>query len=342
MLQGSIEAYKKLETSVRTSLTHRRSIDILLSMFFCFSAGLASAQEWPNKPIRIVSPYAAGGVGDTIFRILAPSLEAKLGQRFVIDNKTGAAGNIGAQEVVRSAPDGYTFLMAPTANYAVNQSLFKLDFNPSTQLDPVVTIANAPLIAVLGSKVNATTLKQFAVLAKAPGAKFNFGSPGAGSPTHLAGASFALSQANGIEHIAYRGTPPMTQALLAGDIQLAFPTLTPVVNHLKAGTLKAVAVMSTQRLSELPNVPTAAEAGFPEMVFGNWWVLSAPKGTDPKIMNRLHAEISALLKEPTIVAKLNDIGHVPMGLSPTESVNFIRNEAAQFKTLIDRTGIRID
>ena len=327
---------------MRTSLTHPRFIQLLLGLFLCSGVGLASAQEWPNKPIRIVSPYAAGGVGDTIFRILAPSLEAKLGQRFVIDNKTGAAGNIGAQEVVRSAADGYTFLMAPTANYAVNQTLFKLDFNPSTQLEPVVTIANAPLIAVLGSKVNATTLKEFAVLAKAPGAKFNFGSPGAGSPTHLAGASFGLSQANGMEHIAYRGTPPMTQALLAGDIQLAFPTLTPVVGQLKAGTLKAVAVLATQRLSELPNVPTAAEAGFPEMVFGNWWVLSAPKGTDPKILNRMHSEISALLKDPAIVAKLVDIGHVPMGLSPAESVNFIRNEAAQFKTLIERTGIRLD
>ena len=327
---------------MRTLSLNRRLISCSIGLVCALGAGLATAQDWPSKPIRIVSPYAAGGVGDTIFRILAPTLEAKLGQRFVIDNKTGAAGNIGAQEVVRAAPDGYTFLMAPTANYAVNQHLFKLDFNPNTQLDPVVTIANAPLIAVVGSKVNASTLKQFAALAKAPGAKFNFGSPGAGSPTHLAGASFALSQANGMEHIAYRGTPPLTQALLAGDIQLAFPTLTPVVGQLKAGTLKAVAVMAAQRLSELPNVPTAAEAGFPDMLFGNWWTLAAPKGTDPKIMNRLHMEISTLLSEPAIVAKLLDIGHVPMGLSPAESVNFIRTESAQFKALIDRTGIRVD
>ena len=327
---------------MRTLSLNRRLISCSIGLVCALGAGLATAQDWPSKPIRIVSPYAAGGVGDTIFRILAPALEAKLGQRFVIDNKTGAAGNIGAQEVVRAAPDGYTFLMAPTANYAVNQHLFKLEFNPNTQLDPVVTIANAPLIAVVGSKVNASTLKQLTVLAKAPGAKFNFGSPGAGSPTHLAGASFALSQANGMEHIAYRGTPPLTQALLAGDIQLAFPTLTPVVGQLKAGTLKAVAVMATNRLSELPNVPTAAEAGFPEMLFGNWWTLAAPKGTDPKILSRLHQEISNLLNEPAIVAKLLDIGHVPMGLNPAESVTFIRTESAQFKNLIDRTGIRVD
>ena len=327
---------------MQTLNLNRRVICCVFGLVCSLGASVATAQDWPSKPIRIVSPYAAGGVGDTIFRILSPALEAKLGQRFVIDNKTGAAGNIGAQEVVRAAPDGYTFLMAPTANYAVNQHLFKLDFNPNTQLDPVVTIANAPLIAVVGSKVNASTLKQLAVLAKAPGAKFNFGSPGAGSPTHLAGASFALSQTNGMEHIAYRGTPPMTQALLAGDIQLAFPTLTPVVGQLKAGTLKAVAVMATQRLNELPNVPTAAEAGFPEMLFGNWWTLAAPKGTDPKILSRLHQEIRTLLSDPAIVAKLIDIGHVPMGLNPAESVAFIRNETAQFKTLIDRTGIRGD
>jgi tripartite-type tricarboxylate transporter receptor subunit TctC len=304
--------------------------------------GVASAQDWPGKPIRIVSPYAAGGVGDTIFRLLSPALEARLGQRFLIDNKTGAAGNIGAQEVVRAAPDGYTFLMAPTANYVVNQHLFKLDFNALTQLDPVTTIATAPLIAVVGAKVTATTLQQFATQSKVPGTKFNFGSPGAGSPTHLAGAYFALAQANGMEHIAYRGTPPMTQALLAGDIQLAFPTLTPVVGQLKAGTLKAVAVMASQRLAELPNVPTAAEAGFPDMLFGNWWTLAAPKGTDTRILNRLHQEIRTLLADPAIVAKLLEIGHVPMGLGPAESSAFMRTESAQFKSLIDRTGIRVD
>jgi tripartite-type tricarboxylate transporter receptor subunit TctC len=121
-----------------------RKISWVFGLVCILVAGVATAQDWPSKPIRIVSPYAAGGVGDTIFRILSPALEAKLGQRLVIDNKTGAAGNIGTQEVVRAAPDGYTFLMAPTANFAVNQHLFKLDFNPNTQLDPVVTIANAP------------------------------------------------------------------------------------------------------------------------------------------------------------------------------------------------------
>lgn len=303
---------------------------------------MAWAQAWPAKPIRIVSPYAAGGVGDTIFRLMAPALEERLGQRFVIDNKTGAAGNIGTSEVVRAAPDGYTFLLAPTANHAVNQHLFKLGFDPLTQLDPVGTIAEAPLIAVVGPAVTATSLKQLAAQVRSSGGKFNYGSPGAGSPTHLAGASFSLMNGNAMEHIGYRGTPPMVQALLAGDLQLAFPTLTPVAAQIKAGKLHALAVLSSQRMAELPNVPTAAEAGFPELVFGNWWVLSAPKGTDPAVIARLGNEIRQLLSDPAIKARLGEMGHVPLGLSPVETAAFVRAESAKYKTLIERTGIRLD
>ena len=302
----------------------------------------ASAQAWPAKPIRIVSPYAAGGVGDTIFRLIAPSVEQRLGQRFVIDNKTGAAGNIGTSEVVRAAPDGYTFLMAPTANYAVNQYLFKLNFDPLVQLEPVVTLAEAPLIAVVSPSVTAASLKQLSEQVRAGGNKFNYGSPGAGSPTHLAGASFSLLHGNAMEHISFRGTPPMVQSILANDVQLAFPTLTPVAGQLKAGKLHALAVLAKQRMPELPNVPTAAEAGFPDLLFGNWWVLAAPKGTDPAIVARLGNEIRQQLADPAVKARLAELGHVPLGLGPTESAALVRAESAKYKTLIERTGIRLD
>lgn len=322
---------------------HRRNIGRLALALACAPlAGMARAQAWPSRPIRVVYPYAGGGVGDAMFRFIEGPLEQKFGQAFFVDMKAGAAGNIGTSEVVRAAPDGHTFLLGATANHAVNQHLFKLNYDPVAQLDPVVAVAEAPLLCVVGPGVTATSLKQLADQVRAPGSRFNYGSPGAGSPTHLAGASFALANGNTAEHIAFKGTAPMVQAMLAGDVQMAFPTLTPVLGQLKAGKLRALAVLSKQRLPELPDVPSAVEAGFPDFIYGNWWVLSAPKGTDPAVINRLSAEIRTLLADPAIRAKFAEIGHLPMGLGPAETTAFIRAESAKYKTLIERTGIKIE
>jgi tripartite-type tricarboxylate transporter receptor subunit TctC len=324
----------------KTVFTRRAAMVALAGIF---AAAPALAQEWPAHPIRIISPNAAGGVGDTIFRLIAPSIEARIGQKFVIDNRSGANGSIGTVAVVRAPADGYTLLFAPTANYAVNQFLVKnLGFDPVTQLEPIYTVAEAPLLAIVPTAIGATSLKDFAAKAKAKDAKYNYGSPGGGSPTHLAGASFSLGNGDAMQHIAYRGTPPLLQALLGGDVQLAFPTLSPVQEHLKGGKLTALAVLSPKRLGELPNVPTAAEAGFPELLFGNWWVLSAPKGTDPKVIARLAAEIKTTLADPAIRARLAEIGHTPMDLGPRETAAFIKTEAARYKSLIARTGIQLD
>ena len=273
----------------------------------CLSVASAFAQEWPSKPVRLISPYAAGGVGDTLYRVFGNALEAKLNQRFVIDNKTGAAGNIGTAEVVNAKPDGYTLLIAPTANFAVNQHLFSnLGFDPVTQLEPVITISEAPLIAVTPVS-GAATLKELASQIANGSGKFNFGSPGAGSPSHLAGVSFSHLTGDSLIHIGYRGGPPMVMALLAGDVQVAFPTHTTVSAQLKAGKLKALAVLSQQRIPDLPNVPTVAEAGFSDLLFGNWWVIAGPKGMDTKITNRLSTEIKTLLAEPGVKSKLIEL-----------------------------------
>lgn len=299
------------------------------------------AQDWPSRPIRVVSPYAAGGVGDTLFRVIAPALEAKLGQRFVIDNKTGAAGNIGTQDVIRAAPDGYSLLMAPTANYAVNQHLFKdLGFDVLTQLEPISMIAEAPLIAVVGGAVPAKSLKELADYVRSNPGKFNYGSPGSGSPTHLTGASFSQLTGNAMVYIPYKGTPPMVLALLSNDIQLAFPTLTPVVGHLKSGKLRALAVMARERLPELPDVATAVEAGFPQLVSGNWWVLSAPKGTESRIIERLAAEVRVALADPAVRKRVGELGHVAVAMMPAEAAAFIRAESARYKQILERSGIK--
>ena len=324
------------------SVTRRQVGRLAVAAGLAAASGGALAQTWPSKPIRIVYPYAGGGVGDAIFRLFEPSLEQRLKQPFFIENKAGAGGNIGTSDAVNAAPDGYTFLLAPTGNYSVNQYLFKLGFDPLSQLEPVVAIADAPLLVVVSPGVTATSLKQLSDQVRAPGSRFNYGSPGAGSPSHLAGASFSLMHGNAVEHISFRGTAPMTQSMLSNDVQMAFPTLLAVAAQVKAGKLRPLAVLSKQRIPELPEVPTAAEAGFPELLFGNWWVLSAPKGTAPTAISRLSTEIRQLMAEPEIKRKLVDMGQMPLGYGPAETAAFIRAESIKYKTLIERTGIRLD
>ncbi len=324
------------------SVTRRHVGRVAIAAGMAAMTGSTLAQAWPSKTIRVVYPYAGGGVGDAIFRLLEQGLEQRFKQSFFIENKAGAGGNIGTGDVVRAAPDGHTFLLAPTGNYSVNQHLFKLGYDPLTQLDPIVALADAPLLAVVSPGVTATSLKQLSDQVRASGSRFNYGSPGAGSPSHLAGASFSLMHGNAVEHISFRGTAPMTQSMLANEVQMAFPTLLAVGAQVKAGKLRPLAVLSRQRIPELPDVPTAAEAGFPELLFGNWWVLSAPKGTDPAVINRVSTEIRQLMADPEIKRKLLDMGQVPLAYGPTETAAFMRAESTKYKTLIERSGIRLD
>ncbi|MBL0422702.1 tripartite tricarboxylate transporter substrate binding protein [Ramlibacter sp. AW1] len=325
-------------------LMSRRQLGHAAAALGLATLGLPSLAQaaWPRGPVRVIYPYQGGGVGDAMFRLLEPGLQATFKQPFVIDIKPGAAGNIGAAEAARAAPDGQTLLLAPTGNYSVNQYLFKLGFDPLTQLEPVAALADAPLIAVVGPNVSATSLKQLSEQVRASGGRFNFGSPGAGSPTHLAGASFSLMNGGTIEHISFKGTGPMVQAMLAGDVQMAFPTLLAVQAQIKAGRLRPLAVLSKQRLPALPDVPTTAEAGYPDLVFGNWWVVSVPKGTDRAIVERLGSEIRQLVAEPATRTRLIESGNLPLGWGPAESAAFVHAEAAKYKSLIERTGIRLD
>ena len=303
------------------------------------AAGLA--QEWPNKPIRVVIPFAAGSVSEAIFRTLSPGIEAKLGQRFLLESKPGADGAIGTADVERAAPDGYTLLLGPTAVFAVTPHMFRnLGFDPLTALDPISLLAEAPLLAVVGAGVPATSLHELAGYVRANRGKFNYGSPGSGSPAHLAGAAFSQQTDNSLVYVPYKGTPPMVQALLAGDIQVAFPTLTGIIGPVKAGRLKVLAVMARQRMAELPDVPTSVEAGFPQLVGGNWWVIAAPRGTNSRIIERLAADFRAALADAGVRKRVGELGHVPIGLAPAETATFLKSESARYKSIVELGGIK--
>ena len=303
------------------------------------SGGLA--QDWPSKPIRVVIPFAAGSVSEAIFRTISPGVESNLGQRFIVESKPGADGAIGTAEVVRAAPDGYTLLLGPTAVYAVTPHLFKnLGFDPLTALDPISLLADAPLLAVIGANVPAKSLKELAGYMSAHPGKFNYGSPGSGSPAHLTGAAFSQQTGNSMVYVPYKGTPPMVQALLAGDIQVAFPTLTGIIGPVKAGKLRVLAVMARARMAELPDVPTTIEAGFPQLVGGNWWVLAAPRGTNSRIIERLATEFRTALAEPGVCKRVRDFGHVAIGLAPAATAGFLKSESARYKSIVELGGIK--
>jgi tripartite-type tricarboxylate transporter receptor subunit TctC len=315
--------------------------NILAIAAAALAPSIGLSQDWPSRPIRVVIPFAAGSVSEAIFRTMAPGVEADLGQRFVVEAKPGADGAIGTSEVVRAAPDGYTLLLGPTAVYAVIPHLFpSLGFDPLAALDPVSLLADAPLLAVVGADVPVRSLDDLTRYVRASPGKYNYGSPGSGSPAHLTGAAFSQQTGNAVVYIPYKGTPPMVQALLAGDIQMAFPTWTGIIGPVKAGKLRVLAVMSRERMSELPDVPTTVEAGFPQLVGGNWWVLSAPRGTSPRILSRLAEEFRKVLADAAVRKRIGELGHVPIGLPPAETAAFLKSESARYKSIVERGGIK--
>jgi len=280
----------------------------LLSLMVHASA--ASAQHYPHRPIRVVMPFTAGSAGDNIMRLLAPTMEEKLGQKLIIEAKPGAAGNIGTLDVIRSAPDGYTVLVAATSNFVINQFVMKQDFDPLTALVPVAKLADIPLVIFANPSVPANTFTEFLAYAKANPGKLNFGSPSAGSVAHLVLERVKSSANLDMMHVPFRGSPQGVAALLANDIQLFTVGLAAGAPHLKAGKLKALAVISEHQLLGLPGVGTLQEAGLKGLVAMNWWGMAVPKGTPDAIVKTLSAAVSAARKDPNVIDRYNTLGMI--------------------------------
>jgi tripartite-type tricarboxylate transporter receptor subunit TctC len=311
------------------------AVTLLLGVAFS-----ASAQEWPAKPIRLVVPYTPGGVSEVIFRAMSPGIEARLGQRFLIENKPGADGNIGTGEVVRATPDGYSLLLAPTANFAVTPHMYKdLNFDPLTGLDPVGLLVEAPLILTVSANVPARSMKEFIDFIRANPGKYNYGSPGSGSPAHLTMAQISQQAGNSMVYVPFKGTAPLVLAMLSGDVHISTFSLTAVAGQLKAGKLRALAITSRQRMAEIPDVPTTAEAGFPQYSGTNWWVVAAPRGTSPRIIDRLWSEFRTALAEPEVRKRIAETGHVPIPQGPAETVAFLKSESARYRKIVEDGNI---
>lgn len=297
----------------------------------------ARAQSaYPNKPVRVVVAFTAGGTTDILARAVTQQMSEKLGQPFVIDNKPGGGGNIGTEFVVRAPADGYTLIVNSVGPMAVNQTLYKnMTYDPLADLVSVVQIADVPNVLVVNPEVPARTMEEFIAYAKANPNKLNYGSTGIGTSSHL--SSYMLSKRIGAEtlHVPYKGANALTD-LLAGRIQFMFATIPSVIPHIRAGKLRAIAVSSLKRSRSLPDVPTVAEKGFAGFSAGSWFGFFAPKGTPAPVIALLNKSVNDAL--PSLEAQMIREGADPVGGTPEQFGKFTRQEYDKWKVIVRESG----
>ena len=296
---------------------------------------------YPERPIVLIVPFAAGGPTDIIARILAVTMSKSLGQNVVVDNRQGAGGNIGMALVARATPDGYTLLLTSTA-IAVNPGLFsKLPYDPVKDFLPISELVNAPNVVFVRADSGIATIADLVAKAKAEPNKFNYASPGVGTKSHLTGEQLKLRADINLVHVPYRGGGPATQAVVAGTTQVGSVALAPVEPLVKAGTLRALAVTSAKRWYSLPDVPTLIESGYPDFVSDTFNALFAPAGTPPEIVTLLVKEAQAAMRTPQAQEAARRAGYQVVASGPEQLARRVSTEIQVVKELVARAGIKV-
>jgi tripartite-type tricarboxylate transporter receptor subunit TctC len=304
---------------------------------------LTSAWGWPDKPVTIVVPFPPGGGTDTGARIVGQKLSLKWGQPVTIDNKGGAAGQVGADSVAKAKPDGYTLLMGNVGTQAINPALYKkLPYDPDKAFAPISLVAELPLAMMVNPSVAAKSAKEFIALAKTQPGKLNYSSSGAGGGPHLAAELFKDATGTFIVHVPYRGGGPAITDLLAGNVQLSFMTVLEASGHIKAGKLRALAVTSEQRVSALPDVPTLAEGSIPGFNAISWIGLLAPANTPAALVDKISADVRDVVEMPEVKHRLIDLGGIPKATSPADFSKLIDTDRKRYTAVIKDRGITAD
>lgn len=316
---------------------------IAISTLCAHSVTLAQGTEYPNKPIKVVVTFPPGGSSDAIVRMLSPRLNDKLGQSLVVENRPGAGGNIGLSAVAKAAPDGYTLGVGAAGGLTANVSLYpQMPFDVAKDFVPITMLAAIPFVLVGHPSVEANNLQQLIALAKAQPGKLSIGHGGNGTAMHLSTALFTQMADIKLIEVPYRGSGPAAMDTLSGQVQLSITDLPAALPHIKAGKLKAFAVTSPKRLSNLPEVPTLSESGLTGYDSTGWFGLVAPAGTPAAIVQRLNAEWTAALNDDAIKAQMRNSGMEPM---PTSSENFeayIKNETQKWAKVIKQANIKLN
>jgi len=308
-------------------------------VFFALILALpANAQEWPARPVTLINPFAAASAVDVVTRLVAQRMSTNSGKSFLVENRTGASGNIGTEAAAKAKPDGYTFLVGSPGSMAINPFLFKkLPYDAEKDFVAVTTLAAFPQVVIVNPKQPVNTMAELIAHAKANPGKLNHASSGTGSTAHLV---FELIKADAgltITHVPFRGGAPATQAVIAGDVQMAVEGLPSLPAHIKAGTVRPIAVTSLNRSPQLPNVPAVSET-IKDFDAAAWVILFAPAGTPAAIVDRLAQEAGKALQDAEVKTRLADMGASPVGGTPAQTAAFHKKEMAKFKRAVEISG----
>jgi tripartite-type tricarboxylate transporter receptor subunit TctC len=309
--------------------------------FAALPAALAHAQDYPNRPITLVVPYAAGGGLDVLARTLAPKLSERLGKPVVVEDRPGGGTVIGANSVAKAAPDGYTIMLGTSSPFAINVTLNKnLPYDPAKDFAPIVLTSNAPFLLLVNPELPVQSVSDLIRLAKEKPGQLSYGSAGPGSPQHLSMELLKMLTGSNLVHVPYRGDAPALTDLVAGHIQTQFAEATPVLPLMRGGKVRALAVSSTTRLGPAPEIPTVAEAGVPGFDFVSWQLIVAPTGTPKDIVDKLHAEFKAVLALPEIKQEFAATGRIPVDSPPpAELQKFVQSEIVRLGKVVEQAGI---
>ena len=314
------------------------------------SLPLMAQTTWPTKPVKIVVPFAPGGTTDILARAIAPELSRAFGQQFVVENRAGAGGNIGADIVAKSAPDGYTLLMGTVGTHGINKSLYsRMPYDPQKDFAPITLVAGVPNVMVVNAEkaqaAGIANVQDFIRMAKAQPGKLNMASSGNGTSIHLAGELFKSMAGVYMTHFPYGGSGPALLALVGGDMDVMFDNLPSSMQLIRAGKLRALAVTSAQRSAALPDVPTVEEAGGPALKgfeASSWFGLLAPAGTPADVVQRVQQEVAKSLGSPAIKEKLLAQGAIPSGNTPQEFARLIDAEIRKWAGVVKASGAKVD
>jgi len=318
----------------------KRAVSLLVLALIAAGTG---AQTYPAKPIRLVVPFPAGGTTDILAREVGQRLSQSFGQSVVVDNRPGAAGNIGSELVARSAPDGYTLLMATVGTHAINPSLYaKMPYDHVKDFAPVILVASVPNVLEVTPSLPVYTVADLIKLAREKPGQINFASSGSGTSIHLSGELFKAMAGVDMTHVPYKGSAPAIADLIGGQVQVMFDNLPSSLPQIKAGKLRAIAVTSAQRAPALPEVPTIAESGLPGFEASSWFGLVAPAGTPPAIIARINAEVNQWLQSPEAKEKLLAQGAAAAGGSPEQFAAYISAETEKWARVVKASGAKVD
>lgn len=314
----------------------------LLGTVLALSGGVTWAQDYPNRPVKVLIPFAPGGPTDVLARLVSQKLTENLGQPFVVENRPGGTGIIASGAVAKAAPDGYTLLVASTSSHVSPYMLRNAPVDPEKDFSPVINMATLPFYFVANPKVPANNLQELIQLAKQQPGVLNYGSPGLGSAGHLCTELFTRTVGVRMTHVPYRGAAPAVQALMAGEIQFICDSISTSHPHVKAGKLRGLALTSSKRYASAADIPTTAEAGLPGFDINLWFAVFGPAGMAPAITSKLNREISRILETPEVKDRVAAIGGEYQANSVEQFSAFLKTELPRWAQIISDVGVKVD